>query len=47
MFNLQVLFGGDPLPLHLIGVGTVAYVLILGYYKGQSRKVQTLVLTRR
>jgi len=39
-------FGGGPLALHLLGAGTVA-MLILGYYKGQSRKVQTLVDKRQ
>ena len=47
MLNLSdYLLGGLPSAvverqLFLVAVGTVAYWLILGYYKGESRKVHT------
>jgi hypothetical protein len=48
MLNLKHLFGELPSPavvdhqLLLVTAGTVAYWLILGYYKGESRKVRNL-----
>jgi hypothetical protein len=50
MLNLKHLFGGLPPAvvdhqLLLVAVGTAAYWLIFGYYKGQSRKVRNLILT--
>ena len=47
MLNLKHLFGGLPPAvvdhqLLLVAAGTVAYWLILGYYKGESRKVRNL-----
>ena len=50
MLNFKYLFGGPPqavvdYQLLLLAVGTVAYWLILGYYKGQSRKVRNIILT--
>ena len=46
MLNLKHLFGGLPPAIHdhqllLVAVGTIAFGLILGYYKGESRKVRT------
>ena len=45
MLNLKHLFGGLPPAIHdhqllLVAVGTIAFGLILGYYKGESRKVR-------
>ena len=50
MLNLSYLLGGFPLAvverqLLLVAVATVACWLILGYYKGESRKVRNLILT--
>ena len=47
MLNLKHLFGGLPQAivnhqLLLVAVGTIAYWLTLGYYKGESRKVRNL-----
>ena len=50
MLNLKHLFGRLPPSvvdhqLLFLAVGTVSYWLILGYYKGQSRKVRNIILT--
>ena len=50
MLKLNHLLGGLPPAvvdhqLLLVAVATVAYWLILGYYKGESRKVRNLILT--
>jgi hypothetical protein len=53
MLNLKHLFQGGLPPavadhqLLLVAVGTVAYWLILGYYKGESRKVRNRILAGR
>jgi hypothetical protein len=53
MLNLKHLFQGGLPPavadhqLLLVAVGTVAYWLILGYYKGESRKVRNRILASR
>ena len=51
MLNLKHLFGGLPPAvvdhqLLVVTAGTVAYWLILGYYKGESRKVRNFLAGR-